>query len=56
MFSTLPTGETLYGCWVAAFDMIRVRYHDGAVRMYELGPNHWVIDPYFEKKMAKDSR
>ena len=54
MFSTLPTGETSYGCWTVAFDMIRVRYHDGSIRMYELGPNHWALDPCYEKKIAKD--
>ena len=53
MFSTLPTGETSYGCWSVAFDMIRVKYHDGAIRMYELGPNHWSIDPFYEKKIQK---
>lgn len=53
MFATLPTGETSFGCWSLSGDFIRVKYHDGSVRMYALGPNYWELAPKYKKKIAQ---
>lgn len=53
MFATSPTGETSFGCWSLNGDFIRVKYRDGSVRMYALGPNYWELDPEYKKKVAE---
>lgn len=53
MFATSPTGETSFGCWSLSGDFVRVKYHDGSVRMYSLGPNYWELEPEYKKKSAK---
>lgn len=53
MFSALPTGETLFGCWSAKGNFIRVKYHDGEIRMYALGPSYWELAPEYKKKFTK---
>lgn len=53
MFATLPTGETSFGCWALTGDFIYVKYQDGSVRMYALGPNYWDLAPEYKKKIVK---
>ena len=54
VYSTNPTGNTLFGCWFSDSSMVHVTWKDGSVRSYPL--ENWNINKDVAKKMKSKTK